>query len=64
MSVDDESIDLRKDDVVELQAEAQKNSEEQPLLVRISKTDDYIKDLDRLKENALKELWMSTADTS
>lgn len=60
MSIDDESIDLGQEDVELLQNDASGSADDQPLLVRIVRTDDYAKDLDRLKEEALKNLWMST----
>lgn len=58
MSVDEESIELCDEDREHLAAEAGK---EQALLCSMVKTDDYLRDLDRLKEEALKQLWMSTA---
>jgi hypothetical protein len=61
MPVEDDSIELGSEDHTYLREEAEKEREDQPLLCRMAKTDDYLRDLDRLKEDALKELWMSTS---
>ena len=59
LPVEDDTIELCGEDKTFLHIAATGNGE--GTLCQMTKTDDYIKDLDRLKEDALKALWMSTA---
>lgn len=57
-SVEEESVELGGEDYQSLRIS---NGENDESICHIESTNDYFKDLDRLKENALKRLWMSTA---
>lgn len=58
----DDSMDLCPEDFEYLRREAEKSLDEQPLIVRMgSNSFEYVKDLDRLKEDALKEMWRTNS---